>query len=54
MIGAYESTSLWADHTPSDIGSSAWVSSHGHRHSAIGMISPVEFENRFTQTTEAA
>jgi transposase InsO family protein len=24
------------------------------RHSALGMISPVEYENRFTQTAQAA
>jgi hypothetical protein len=28
---------------------------HGnHRHSALGMISPVEYEDRFTQSAQAA
>jgi putative transposase len=48
---------LWPTKAAAKIAIGDWIErvyNRRRRHSAIGMISPVEYENRFTQTAQAA
>lgn len=48
---------LWPNQAAAKLAVGDWIErvyNRRRRHSAIGMISPVEYENRFTQTAQAA
>jgi transposase InsO family protein len=48
---------LWPTKAAAALAAGDWIErvyNRRRRHSAIGMISPVEFENRITQTAQAA
>jgi transposase InsO family protein len=48
---------LWPTQTAAKRAVADWIEriyNRRRRHSALGMINPVEYENRFTQTAQAA